>query len=477
MLFAAVFFINAAGNFAFGIALSALLGPAQSGRYSTAALLAGTLSAAMFEWLRQSSLRFSGDHEGRANVAASLDLAYLLVMGGLFAAAGVSVALGYTFGLGAVAFLLTPLLAVGLSRVDFAGALLRAREQAAPFAWLYGVRQALAFTVVLTVAWRTRDATMTVAALTLCTILPPLVLSAPARTPGAALSHASRQRVTEFFLYAKPIVIALVLYQLVILINRKVALTTLGAEATGQLSLASDLVQRLFFAMNTVPELLLFQYALRRDREEGLAAAKQQIGVNMVLSLALLAPMMTGFIAMMPTFEALLVPRAFHGDFARLAVEFAPGFLAFCTISSALNPVFQLGRKTWPVTLAALAALVTDLLLLALAPSPLTTDWLAESTSISLGVGLLVAGAIAFRDRAFLPRWRDVGLVVIASAAMGLAVQPLNGLASPALASMIAVVLGGAIYAGILLAFDVAGLRRSLFILISPVLRSATLRG
>ena len=98
MLFAAVFFINAAGNFAFGIALSALLGPAQSGRYSTAALLAGTLSAAMFEWLRQSSLRFSGDHEGRANVAASLDLAYLLVMGGLFAAAGVSVAFGYTFG-------------------------------------------------------------------------------------------------------------------------------------------------------------------------------------------------------------------------------------------------------------------------------------------------------------------------------------------------------------------------------------------
>ena len=371
MLFAAVFFINAAGNFAFGIALSAVLGPAESGRYSTAALLAGTLSAGVFEWLRQSSLRFSGDHEGRADVAASLDLGYLLVMGLLFVAAGIAAASGYSFGLSTGIFMLTPLLAVGLSRVDFAGAVLRARDKAAPFAWLYGLRQLLAFGVVLIVAWRTHDATLTIAALTLCSILPALALSGQLRTPGAALSLASRRRLSEFFFYAKPIVVALVLYQLVILINRKVALTTLGAEATGQLSLASDLVQRLFFAMNTVPELLLFQYALKRDREEGQAAAKQQIGVNMVLSLALLAPMMAGFIAMMPTFETLLVPSAFHGEFARLGVEFAPGFLAFCVISSALNPVFQLGRTTWPVTIAALAALVVDLGLLAFAPAPL----------------------------------------------------------------------------------------------------------
>ena len=52
MLFSVTFFLNAAANFAFGIALSAILGPAEFGRYATAALAAITLAGATLDWLR-----------------------------------------------------------------------------------------------------------------------------------------------------------------------------------------------------------------------------------------------------------------------------------------------------------------------------------------------------------------------------------------------------------------------------------------
>ena len=78
MFIAVAFFLNVTANFVFSVAMSAVLGPAEFGRYATVALAAVTLGGAMFDWLRFSSLRFGGDSEGRKQVAASLDAGYLL---------------------------------------------------------------------------------------------------------------------------------------------------------------------------------------------------------------------------------------------------------------------------------------------------------------------------------------------------------------------------------------------------------------
>ena len=180
-----------------------------------------------------------------------------------------------------------------------------------------------------------------------------MALASALRTPGATLSQASRENLTRFFVYAKPIVASLVLYQLIGLLNRQSALDHLGAGATGQLSLATDVGTRLFQAINSLPEMLLFQYALKCEREHGRAAAERQIGANIVVVFALLAPLAAGYCAMAPTFQALLVPLAYRGDFARLSVELAPGFVALCALASMLNPVFQLAQRTWPLTIAA----------------------------------------------------------------------------------------------------------------------------
>ena len=459
MLFTVVFFLNSAANFALGIVLSAFLGPAEFGRYATVALAATTLAGAVFDWLRHSSLRFSGDPEGRVGVAASLEAAYLGGIALLLACLGVAAASGFTFGLTPGLLAMTPLLAIALNRVDYAGAQFRARGQDRAFAALYGLRQLLTFVFVVAVADVTRDAMKTIVALAVASLATAIALSPTLRTPGAGLRRASGGKIVEFLIYAKPIVVSLVIYQAIALINRQVALDHLGAVATGKLSLATDLGQRLFGAVSTLPELLLFQYALERDRAHGRAAADRQIGLNMVFALAALAPLAGGYMAMAPTFEALIVPTAYRGDFARLTLVVAPGFLAYCTILAALNPVFQLAKRTWPVTLAALAALATDLALLRFTDAAASIDGLAAANSISLVVGLAIAAAMALRRKASRPRLRDVAVIAVATIVMAAAVRPLNDVHPSALAAAAALLGGGSLYGAALLAFDVGGLR------------------
>ena len=58
MIFALAYLGNAAANFVFGLVVSAALGPAEFGRYATAALAASVLAALAFDWLRLSTNRF-----------------------------------------------------------------------------------------------------------------------------------------------------------------------------------------------------------------------------------------------------------------------------------------------------------------------------------------------------------------------------------------------------------------------------------
>jgi hypothetical protein len=459
MVFAVVFFINSTANFAIGLTLSALLGPAEFGRYATLTLAAMTLATALFDWLRLSSQRFSGDHDGRAHIAASLDLAFLAMMALAVSAVAIAALAGFRFGFGLTLIALTPFVAIANARCDYSGAQLRARDQAGAFAALYAMRQTLTFTLVVAVAYWTRDAASVIATMATASLAPVVVLGAAMRTPGATLSQASRERLAQFVVYAKPIVASTVIYQLIGLVNRQTAFALFGAAATGKLSLATDLGLRLFLVVNVLPEILLFQFALKRDREDGRVAAQRQIGVNSVIVFAILAPLTAGYMAMAPTFEAILVPAAYRGDFARLSVELAPGFFAYCALYSTLNPVFQLAERTWPLTLAALAALGADLTMLRFDLFTRDVDGLALAYAASLGVGFLAAAIPGFREPASRPALRDLIVIAAATAAMTAAIRPLNGSAAPIVVAALAVALGGAIFGGCLMIFDVAGLR------------------
>ena len=71
------------------------------------------------------------------------------------------------------------------------------------------------------------------------------------------------------------------------------------------------------------------------DREQGREAAERQIGVNIVTVFALIAALTAGYMAMAPTFEALLVPQAYRGDYARLTIELGAG------VSRAVHDLFS----------------------------------------------------------------------------------------------------------------------------------------
>ena len=459
MIFAVAFFINSTANFAIGLTLSALLGPAEFGRYATAMLAAMTLATAVFDWLRLSSQRFSGDIEGRARVAASLDLAFLVMMGLAVLAAAICFLAGFRFGFGLTLVALIPFVAIANARCDYSGAQLRARDQAKAFAALYAMRQTLTFTMVVAVALWTRDAASVIAAMAVASLAPAIMVSAALRTAGATLSQASRERLGQFVIYAKPIVASTVIYQLIGLINRQTALTLFGAAATGKLSLATDLGLRLFLVVNVLPEILLFQFALKRDREDGRKAAQRQIGVNSVIVFAILAPLTAGYMAMAPTFEALVVPVAYRGDFARLSLELAPGFFAYCALYSTLNPVFQLAQRTWPLTLAALVALGADAVMLRFDVFTRTVDGLALAYAASLGVGFLAAAIPGFREPASRPPIKDLLVIAVATAAMTAAIRPLNGIAPALVVAALAVAIGAVIFGAFLMTFNVAGLR------------------
>ncbi len=458
MVFAFVFFLNAAANFALGVVLGALLGPAEFGRYATVALAATTLGGAMFDWLRLSSLRFSGDSEARVGVAASLDAGYLLMMALLYLSFGALALVGVDFGLPPPMLALTPLAAVALHRVDFSGAQFRARDQARAFAALYGLRQALIFTIVVATAYFSHSAMLTIAALAFASLVPAIALAGALRTSGARLRDARARNLLRFALYAKPVVASMVIFQLVVLINRQYALSRLGAAPTGELSLAADLGIRLFWAFNTLPDMWLFQMVLRSEREQGRAAAERRIGENSAIAFALLAPLTAGYMVMAPTFEALMVPAAFHGDFARLSFLLAPGFAAQCAVTSMLNPVLQLKGRTWPATIAALCALGADFAVLSIVGAD-SVDALARAYTISMFVGFVVAAAMTLGNPAVRPRLRDLALTIASTVAMTAAIEPLNRLPSHALAAALALLVGGAIFGAVVAIFDVAGLR------------------
>jgi hypothetical protein len=167
MLYAVVFFFNAAANFALGIAISALLGPAEFGRYATVALGATIVAMAFFDWLRLSSIRFSAAGERREATAASLEASYIAM---IVAAVGALRALGIDFGMGASLLWLTPLMAIAYARSDYTAAQMRARSQGRAYAALAGIRQSLTFTVVIGIAAETRSAGPVVVALAATTL-------------------------------------------------------------------------------------------------------------------------------------------------------------------------------------------------------------------------------------------------------------------------------------------------------------------
>lgn len=455
------FVANAGLSFLLSLVVAGVLGPEEYGRFAVAATAAIVLCTLVFDWLRLSATRFCTGPEGGAEpgLRASLDAGYLAGAGLIAAGAGLAWLAGLARAEAALVLALTAAVAVVTGAFEYAAALARAQFHHRAYAILVFSKNILALALMAAAGLATGRAEWALAMFALGTGAAALLVRGSLRDPASRLAQAGGARLRVFARYGLPVVGANLAYQAIVLINRVAATASFGYVAAGQVSLATDVTIRLLLSAGAALDAYLFQLAVRRGAAEGAEAGHAQVARNMVVVTAVLVLLAVGYAAALPAFEALLVPRRFQGDFARISLILVPGVLAFCLMQFALSPIFQVAGRTLPLLLAALAAVGLDLALLAVLP-PRSLEGLACVHAVSLVAGFLVALPPALRMRACWPPWRELAAVAAAGAVTLAALWPLRAIAAPWLSLAATAGTGLALYGALLIGFDVAGLRR-----------------
>jgi O-antigen/teichoic acid export membrane protein len=458
------FFVNAALNFALGLLVAKFLGPSDFGRYAIARAIALVLTTLFFEWLRLSATRFYSEERRGSDpgIRATLALGYT---GMAFALTGLVLAVflaGVDVGLPASLLAGAAAATIGMGVFDYRAALARARFLERAYAELVLLKNAGAFVLMVGGAYLFREPTVVLAGAAVSGVVAILVARKALADPAVRPAYSERRHFKLFASYALPLVAANLVYQLIPLMNRSALALTEGYAEAGQFALAADLGMRVFMTLGSALDILLFQMAVRTEEAHGRAQAEAQIARNLAVVVALLLPLAAGYWLVLPALEALLVPASYRGAFAAYTTILIPALFAFALIQYALNPVFQLRRRTGPVVFAALAALAANAALLPI----LLPLWGPKGVALAQLAGLALAAVVfailAAREGGLRLPWRDLALAAAATGAMTFAVLPLREIEPPALAFGAAVTAGSAIYGTLAYVLDIAMFRTML---------------
>ncbi|MDR3407308.1 MAG: lipopolysaccharide biosynthesis protein [Methylovirgula sp.] len=463
MLISLTFLLNAAINFALGLAVAKILGPAEFGRFAIGATLALTLNSIVFEWLRLSATRLYGAvaRESEPDLRASLNAAYLGGALVLMLIGAVLLLLSGKLHLSPALSAATIVTAIANGFFEYWAALARARFRNVAYAKLVIVKNIAGLVFMIAAGVFLHDAAAVLAASSLAALVSLAPVRRELRDPGTALSLARKDRILSFGHYGVPLVIANVIYQLILLANRSLAAAWLGFAAAGQLALATDLSQRLLQTVAAGFDVFLFQLVVGREATHGKAAAQKQVAINMLLVVAVVLPLAAGYVAIMPSFEAILIPAKYRSSFAPLSLILVPGLVLYCLAQFAFGPVFQLAMKTRQVIWAALAALACYVALLAVLARGGGLEAFAWIHCASYAVGATAIAIMGARLGESWPRLRDLLAVLAATAAMLLAIWPLRSIGPSWLALVSAVTIGPIVYCGLAWALDIAGIRQA----------------
>ena len=466
----AAFVLNAGLNFVLGIAIARMLGPADFGRFALATAGAVVLNTLLFEWLRLSATRFYSARVREAEpwIRRGLDRAYGAVALALFAAAALCAGLGIAVDPTPQGRLVmtagTMVAAIGIGLFDYHAALARARFIGGAYLRLVVWKNVLAFVLMAGTAWLFPQPVWVLIAGGTSQFL--AVIPMRKVLGDKALGQAStlpRERIREtlrlFAAYALPLIAANAVYQLMPFLNRAAIAGTAGFAEAGYFALAADLGSRAFSTLGAALDLLLFQIAVQAEEHHGREAAETQVSRNIAIVVALLLPCAAGYWAVTPALQALIVPEEFRGPFADYTDLLIPGLLCLSIMNFALNPVFQIRRRTGPVVSAALAGLAVNGLGLVLLPRWIGPQGVAVAQTLGLAAAVVVLGLRALTGTERLrPPARDIALTAAACLAMVLGILPFRGL-EPALALPVCVVVGVLVYGPLVWFLDIAGLR------------------
>jgi len=467
------FLINTIFNLIVGLIVAKFLGPEEYGRFALAIGVMIFGQALVFEWIRQCAIRFYSvrTRDNKPRVRATLDAAFALVTLG-FIPFVIAVALlepqtSLPPDLLALAFAAS--FANGL--FDYQTALARARFDDRLYMRIVIIKNMFSLVGMAGGAWMTGSARVTLAA-GMVSLLGALLFSYRGlHDPGAVFAKADRRLMRCYGAYAAPIVAAVVLYQLIPLVNRDLATRFYGFAETGRFALAYDLGLRAVAALGSALDVLLFQIAVRAHDLHGLEKAREQIACNIGVVFAILLPACVGVWIVLPSIEVLIVPEAYRGAFAHFLTLMLPGLFCLGLSQFAVNGIFQIARKTRPVVLAAVVVCIADPLIFLALPKTDDASSLALAQSLAMALGLITLIVFAQANQPQWPPARDLFWSIFASAGMAALAGPWRD-AHPGLLQMLAqMAVAGAFYALVVALTDLAGLRAAWLAKIPPLLR------
>ena len=464
------FAVNTLFNFIIGLMVAKFLGPEEYGRFALALAVAIVIQTALFDWVKLSATRLYSEKSRQFNPAlrATLDVAFAVLAVGL-AVAGMAIFFaGVEFKLssGLIGLALAAAIANGL--FDYHTALVRARFMDRDYAKLVIVKNLAAFGLTGGGAFFFGSAKMALMGACLSIAGSVVTVRRALHDPQSPPRAATKAAGASAMHYAMPIVAANVLYQLVPLFNRSVITDHHGFAEVGQFSLAYDIGVRIVSAIGSTLDVLLFQIAVAADEKHGVAEGKAQIARNMALVFAIVLPAVLGLWLVLPSVELLVVPEKFRGPFAHYLGLLLPGLFCYAMINYAINPVFQLAKRTAPLIAAAVAAAGVNVALVHLLPQGGDASSIAAAQAAMYFTAFAVLTIFALFTRPVWPDLHDIMTAMVGGAAMAAALAPMRSW-PPGLATLaVQVAAGAAIYGGVVVAFDTAGLRRVLLARLRP---------
>lgn len=463
MLTLLTFLINAVVNFALGLGVAYFLGATEFGSFALAAAAGTVLQTLFFEWLRLATNRFYGEKQGADDpgIISTLNR----TTGGIAAMLSIA-ALGIYFGGGALGVTalvaaLAPLIAISGGLYDYRTALARACFQHKRYAALVVVKNAVALVAMLGGAYLWHRADVVLFGVCLSALAGVAVSAGFYQERPAEKGRARLDLLRQFALYSTPIVLANIVFLANMFMARSGVALHHGLAESGRYSLALDIGLKLAATLGSGLDMVLFQMAVRAEAEQGSAAAQAQLSRNFGIVFAVMLAATCGIWLALPSFEALFVGESYRGSFAEYTTLLLPGLLAFAIIQYAINPLFQIARKTAPVILSAAVSLAVTASVLFLVPGS-NGGHGAVATTAGFLAGLVVISGLVARIAPVAVPWLDMAKACVATLAMLAVALPLRG-QTPGLAVLVATAaLGGGVFAALAFALNIAGFRTAL---------------
>ena len=453
------FLVNTLCNFAIGLLVAKFLGPEQFGRFALALAIGMVLQTGFLDWIRLSAIRFYSERsrQERPELRATLDLTFALISAGMTFVALIVMFSGFDLALSNALVGLAVGVSITNGLFDYNTALVRARFNDGLYGRLVLSKNLMALIATAGGAFVTGQASAAVMGVCI-SMAGAIVLAREAVSDRDATPDLSRRTLAfECMRYAVPIVAANLLYLMIALVNRTLITRWYGFAETGQFSLAFDLGTRIVASIGTMLDVLLFQMAVRAEETHGIDEGRLQVARNMAVVMAVLLPTCAGAWLTIPSVEALIVPTDYRGPFEHYFSLLIVALFCFGMVNFAINPVFQIAKRTGPMIAAAVIACIADPIMIYFLPQSASSLAIAQSGATLVGMVALILFAMA--TGAHWPRARDILLSIAATGSMIACVLPMRSFPPGVLTLLLQVVTGILIYGLFVAWFDIAGLR------------------